>query len=406
MTMDPTQIKYRLGHPFHFIAIRPFTLSTTGVAISKGTDVLFDGTKAEIEGAEYTVPQLRGAVKAGWIVLAEDYNANRAVLPISANIQVRHPTQGGNPMDRQRMPTTVSEEERVVGGTISQHAQQTRSGNTGYVRGQTRVNATPRGVQAGQVVHTQRGMMVVEQQDGTVVDRAPLQTPAGDRAKYMRTSAEYTGEVLSDISKIRIEPGAGVSREELLERMSEQEQEQYLSEIESRKAAYVNEEPAAARPVASSRQVVGRVNSGAAREGQREGMSFKNSVGAGSIEIEDPTGLGGKAHESETEVEGIKFKFVNGPKRDNKPSVHPRSEEVREVRAPGSIDARRMVAKTMCADFPDLYDFTQPARKKLARITADFEDRPDIIRAIFAAEGDDFKMMLVEAFPSVFESAA
>jgi hypothetical protein len=401
--MDPIQIKYRVGHPLHFISTRPFALANTGVTIPKGTDVLFDGTKAEIEGAEYTVPQLRGAVKADWLRLAESYNPDMAVLPVSAGIQVRHPTQGGNPMDRQRMPTTVSEEERVVANTTS-HAASTRSNNTGYIRGQTKVNATPRGVQAGQLVKTQRGMMEVESQDGIIVERAPLKTAAGDKAKFTRTSADMAGTVIADLGKVKIDPVAGVTRDELMERMSPEEAEEYLSEIEARKAAYVDEAPVGARPVSNGRQVVGRVNGSSTKEGHKEGMDFRTTVGGG-VEIADPTGMGGKPEESEMESEGIKFKFVNGPKKDQQPSVHPRNEQAR-AEAPSGFDVRRKVAKALCPDFPEMYDFNQPARKKIARIMADFEDRPDVIRAIFAAETDDFKVMLVEAFPAVFDTAA
>lgn len=398
--MDVTQIRYRAGQPIHFISTRPFALANTGVTIPKGTDVMFDGTRAEVEGAEYTVPQLRGAVKAEWLVLAGDFDANARFVPQSAQIQVRHPTQGGNPMQpRQAIQTTVSEEERIV-ANASSHATHTRTANKDYVRGQTRVNGTPNGLQAGQLVKTQRGMMAVEQQDGTVVDRAPLMTAAGEKAKHQRTSADMAGEVLSDISKIRINPVQGVTRDELMDRMSNEEREQYLSDLESRKSAYVDEAPIVRT---STRTIVGSVKS--TREGQREGMTFRNSVGGGT-EIEDPTGYGGKVEETIVEQEGIKFVRTNGPKRDAQASVHPRSNGLEVKGEVRGTDARRMVAKSICPDFPDLYDFNQPSNKKIARITADFEDRPDVIRAIFAAEGDEFKMLLIEAFPAVFENAA
>jgi hypothetical protein len=66
-------------------------------------------------------------------------------------------------------------------------------------------------------------------------------------------------------------------------------------------------------------------------------------------------------------------------------------------------DPRRIIAKTLCADFPDIYDFEAPARKKIARIQADFENRPDIIRAVAAAETDsEMKTRLVQEFPEAF----
>jgi hypothetical protein len=61
-----------------------------------------------------------------------------------------------------------------------------------------------------------------------------------------------------------------------------------------------------------------------------------------------------------------------------------------------------MVAKAMCADFPPNYDFAAPAKKRVARLQADFEDRPDVIRAAFAAENDEVKQLLVNEFPQAF----
>jgi hypothetical protein len=60
------------------------------------------------------------------------------------------------------------------------------------------------------------------------------------------------------------------------------------------------------------------------------------------------------------------------------------------------------IAKALCPDFPDSYDFAAPTKKKLARLQADFEDRLDVLRAVFAAEGDDFKDQLVREFPQAF----
>jgi hypothetical protein len=90
------------------------------------------------------------------------------------------------------------------------------------------------------------------------------------------------------------------------------------------------------------------------------------------------------------EAEGIKFTTTNGPKKDLPNSKQPQD------------DVRRKVAKTVCRDFPDLYNFNDSDKKKLARIQADFDERPDVIRAIFAAESDNMKARLVEEFPEAF----
>jgi len=63
---------------------------------------------------------------------------------------------------------------------------------------------------------------------------------------------------------------------------------------------------------------------------------------------------------------------------------------------------RRKMAKQMCPDFPDSYDFAAPERKRLARLTADFEERADVLMAVYAAETDSMKAAIESAFPTVF----
>lgn len=85
------QIQFRKGHPILFITTRPFSLGQQGVQVPVGTEVLFDGSTAEIDGTDYTLPFLRGAVKAGWLVLADEYQEGdpNYARRTRADIQVR-----------------------------------------------------------------------------------------------------------------------------------------------------------------------------------------------------------------------------------------------------------------------------------------------------------------------------
>src|SRR5512137_209712 len=141
MPSDP--IRFKVGQKQSFVAARSFALGNTGSNVPKGAEVLFDGSKAEIDGSEYALPQLRGAIKAGWLVPAANYDENdfSAEMPVRANVQVRHAAQGGNPMQPNRPPThamqTTENDEREVGsGSISQRAAAVRQQNDGYKRGQ------------------------------------------------------------------------------------------------------------------------------------------------------------------------------------------------------------------------------------------------------------------------------
>jgi len=140
---------------------------------------------------------------------------------------------------------------------------------------------------------------------------------------------------------------------------------------------------------------------------QREGFNITNSVGGG-VEIADMGGTGGagKAQEAVIEAEGIRFTTTNGPKKgvrlidkgtkNPSPSLSPGSN--------GDDAMCRKIAKAICADFPSNYVFTDPPRKKMARLHADFDDRFDVIRAVAAAETDGgIKRQLIEEFPEAFE---
>lgn len=406
--MDLATLKFRAGQPILFMTTRPFALGSTGITVPKGTEIYFDGTKATVDGSEYTLPQLRGAIKADWMILAEDYDENASVGPTRANIQVRHPTQGGNPnQPRQAMGTAVSEEEREVGNTRT-HAAATKDANSGYRRGVTQVNT---GVSAGQKVLTQRGVMEVENQDGHVVDRPALKTASGDKAKQSRVLADHASEVIHKASQVKIEPIAGVSREELMERMDPEERERYEAEIESRTSGYKAEalpgETKAglhrgARLVDDDRKVVGKAP-GLKKSQTTEGITARVSAGSG-IETVDLAGASRPAEVTTYEEDGIKFTSTNGPKRDLTPSVHPRQTQVSLPGPTGGVDpeVRRKIAKAMCPEFPDNYAFDLPAKKKIARLRADYEDRMDILKAVFLAESDEMKGMLAQEFPEAF----
>jgi len=378
--VDVNQIKFKAGERLHFVTTRGFTLGPIG-AVPSGVDIFFDGSTVEYAGSEYSIPQFRGAIKVGWAVLQENYDADDPNYgrPVSANIQVRHPTQGGNPMQPQQKMTiaTTESDEREV-GNVAAHAAQTKQANKGYQRGQ------PVNPQVGGV----------ESQDGVPV--RTLKTAAGERAKQSRTvlTAESASSAIRQASDVQIDPGQGITQEEMMERMSEPEREAYLASKEIHKSKYVEEAPAPKK--------VGQVKT--AKSGQAEGMKFSTQVGGG-IEIADPSGLGGKPTESVHVEDGISFKNTNGPTpKAQGVQAHPRSAEAQKpiMAKDGTADVRRRVAKAMCADFPDNYQFDQPLKKKLARLQADYEDRPDVIQAVFAAESDDVKAVLVQEFPAVF----
>jgi hypothetical protein len=139
--------------------------------------------------------------------------------------------------------------------------------------------------------------------------------------------------------------------------------------------------------------VVGKVKPSSVKE--TEGVTLKPSVVAGT-EVSVPEGEG-EAAQSVIESEGIRFNATNGPKKDQRLLV----PEAKDSEAADA--ACRTIAKAICPDFPENYIFTDSPKKKMARIAADYDDRPDVIRAVAAAETDaSVKSQLVAEYPEAF----
>jgi hypothetical protein len=359
-----TQIQFRAGHPQKFIATRNFGLGNSGMSIQAGSELEFDGTHVSYAGGHpVAMPQLRGAVKAGWIVLAANYNPNdlSASIPRPAGVQVRD-AKGGNPMDppNRTSVTTASAEEREV-GNIRNHAQGVQQRNSDVYQPGRRTAS-----------------MTVEAQEGVTVRQ--LTTPAKQSTNF---EYESPAEALRRADSVRVQPGVGRTREEMLASMSEEQRNEYLSVLESKKAGYVD------APL-----VVGTI--APMKNAQKEGFNIHNTVGGG-IETADASGMGGEVVESVMSEEGLTFRNTNV----GKPKPAPRP--VVTASSAADIDTRRRIALAICPDFPDNYVFDDPVRKKIARLQADYEDRPDVIRAVAAADTDlEVRSRLVEEFPGAF----
>ncbi len=378
-----TQITFRPGQPIDFTATKTFDLGTTGLKVVKGMEVGFDGSMVYIPGhPQIMMPQLRAALKTGWLVPSGNYNPNAVVRPVSAGMSVR-PAEGGNPMaPRPRVAINTSQvesEEREV-QSVSAHAAQTRQRNTGNYRRD-----------GGEEVLSQRGFEVIEDQEGTPV-RA-LKTPAKQVTNLEKTNPFAA---IQQANNVRIDPGEGRSREDMLAEMDEESRMAYEMERASRIAAYDPEQAA---------QIVNNVASPGTQF--REGMAIKGSVGGG-IAVEDLGGTGGAAKAQMTTVEegGIRFTNTNGPKKNVRlvPTNGTNGGAPKPAQpASGADGMARQIARSICPDFPDNYVFGDPVRKKIARLQADFEDRPDVIRAVAAADTDpEVRSRLLEEFPHAF----
>jgi hypothetical protein len=229
------------------------------------------------------------------------------------------------------MAVIASHDERVV-TTAGEHASGVKANNA----------AVRRSPANRQVVMDQNGMEGVQVRT--------LQTPAKQRTEVTPNSV---GAAVSQADSVKISPGVGMSEQEMLEGMTPEAREAYISKKAALRAQYVQDAPPANRHTAI-----------------RSAADFAPAPAATTVE-----------------VEGIRF-ATNAP---------PIAEEAKPT-----SDPRVKIARTVCADFPASYSFDAPPKKRIARLMADFDDRPDIIRAAFAAETDEGKALLQQEFPEAF----
>ena len=385
----PEQITYKHGTKQHFVAARTFSLGSTGMTVPKGSDIFFDGTTVEFGGSEFSHPQFRGAIRAGWATLAANYDpdSREAERPIAANIQVRHPTQGGNPMTGgTRTPmgnATVTENDEREVGNVAVHRQATQDRNRNHRHGE-HIEARPG--------------TSVELQDGVPV-RTLKTSNTGEKSKTQRTvlTAESAGSRIREAeSPAPIDPGRGTTEEEMLDRMEPGQREAYLNEKAALKSRYVDVDTSDQRSVVATIKKTNKTQS-------TEGITAKVTTGGGT-ETWDGAGMGagGEAKKSTIVVDGITMQNTNGPSNREQPSARSEQAHAPVMLKDGSAEVRLKLARQFCKDFPDNYDFAANPRKKLARLQADYEDRPDVIKAIYMAEADDFKATLLREFPAAF----
>jgi hypothetical protein len=239
--------------------------------------------------------------------------------------------------------------------------------------------------------------VVVEHQDGVPVPGISFKTPSGKKAKSSSADILKAGELIHSASKVKIQPGVGRSRDQLIadaraKGVPEEEILRYEQELAARRATKLVDADL-------RHQVVGQVRS--PQVVSAEGFKLTQSVGGGT-EIADLGGTGGQTRTDVVEEDGIKFTTTNGPKKVVR---FAKKSAASSTLGAGSADDAvcRTIARSVCSDFPDNYVFTDPTRKKIARLQADYDDRPDVIRAVAAAETDgEIKRRLVEEFPEVF----
>lgn len=323
-----------------YTATRKFSVAGLDSPIQPGTVIEFDGMNAKIDGEAQTLPTLRGAIKAKWLVLSDDVVEGAVVVAPKANMQFRA-------------------------------AQQPREGQPSQAA--PKRSAYPVITSDERVVHSKSASSVSDNQGtyGTVADGVQVSRTFKTPSKLDKT--DMTSSAVSDINQatknLVIDPGQGRSQEELLAQMTEGDREEYLAKKAAIRERY---EAAAHGPVKAPKRA------------PTPGVTVTSSGG----------GIGF------SETHGVVVGSVASTENPSEPlmSREASSGFVKD----GTADTRKRVAKALCSDFPDNYNFDDHWKRRMAHIQFMFAERPDIIRAIFAAESDEFKRALMSEFPNAF----
>jgi hypothetical protein len=381
--MQVDQIKFVANTFETLIVTKSFALGTTGVSLVDGQSVEFDGSVVIVNGVRYPYPNLRGAVKLQWLVRESDYESGMQSAPASANIGLRPAVTNSQSLTQppvRAAAVTVQSDERVV-MTHSQRQEKREEMST------MRRTASSRTTGAAGSAH-----------EGVVVGSA-FKTPARSETKL---TSETAGAAMYEVNNIKISPGVGQSESEYLARLSEEDARSYLAEKEARRSVYHAD--LAEKGISS---VVAKVGAKTTGTKTVDGITATVKVGGGT-EIADLSGLDtGKAELSAVTAEGMTFRNTNGPKKGFQATPTgstPTEPSESKIGKDGTADARRRIAKALCSDFPEDYSFDEHWKRRLSRLHLHYSERSDVIRAIFAAESDDFKRVILEEFPDSFNS--
>ncbi len=425
--MPTDQIRFRPGQMERYITTKSFELGNSGQKVLDGMEIMFDGTNAELNGTRMVLPTLRGAIRLGWLVPEDQYDPEAVVGPnISANIGFRPANDlGQNPLAPPKKTTAavVESDEQIV---------MNRGDRTAAAQQQT-LQARAQQGRAGAFVARGNAPDVGGSEFGVEVNRV-LQTPA---KSALQVTPNTVGAAISQANQVKIQPGQGITEEELLAQMTPDEREAHQASKEARKADVLTRTVGYVPPPAqttnlaknnqqvqsSKRQDTPRTMVAAEQEPRQvariassaqprttEGITAGVTTGGGT-EVFDASGSDSAPQQSVVSADGITFRNTNGPKKAF-PGVTPvqlkaseaSEEQASHIERDGTADARRMTAKMICSEFPDEYDFNDHWKRRLALIRFKYEKNPGVIRAIFASESDDFKRKLLEEFPEAFQS--
>lgn len=328
------------------------------VDIQQGDEFLFDGTILKYGGSEFTSPQTRGAINAGWAT--RDQSGGNGIQNHSSNRSVAKATSVNRDLSKvQRtepasMQTDMSDEDTVM------NVSDRRAQNTGKkVLGVPNDKAAPRVMVRGMQVNSDG----VENQEGVSVGR-------------VRTSARLTANVLSS-------QGAAVKDK--------------LNNISGSGFVPEGEEKARGHNVIQREGITVKTNTTAGRVSRVEMSDMDEGEVVGKVRRT-------RDHSTEgvtvTDTSNIREERARAERAPKAQAVQKPAAKTVKVDAENGTAAKIKTAKTIDPKFPDNWNFFAKLPDRIAIIKKNEKNRKFLL-ALFVVEGASVRAHLQKTYPKI-----
>jgi len=327
------------------------------VDIQQGDEFMFDGTVLKYAGSEFTSPQTRGAINAGWAT--RDQGGGNGVQNHSSNRSVAKATSVNRDLSRvQRsdaaaLQTDMSDEDTVM------NVSDRRAQNTGKkVLGVPNDKAAPRALIRGMQVNSDSA----DGQEGVSVGR-------------VRTAAKLTANVLTNqgaslASKLNNQSGSGFVPE--------------------------GEEQARGHNVIQREGITVRTNTTAGRVSRVEMSQDDEGTVVGKVRRT-------RDHSTEgvtvTDTSNIREERARAERAPKAPVQKPAVKTVK-VEAESGTATKIKTAKTIDPKFPDDWNFFAKLPDRIALIKKNEKNRKFLL-ALFVVEGASVRAHLQKSYPKI-----
>ncbi len=333
------------------------------VDILAGDEFLFDGTVLKYGGGEYTSPQTRGAIGAGWATL--NRNGGGVVQNHSHNRQVAKATSVNRDLSRvQRMGSEEMETDNSDEDTVMNVGDR-RPQNTGQrVLGVPNDKAAPRVMTA----NTVRGMRIdndeIEAQEGVSVGR--VRTPTKVKADLTTSAGQQVASRLENIS------GSGLIPQ--------------------------GRQQARGNNVLHSEGITVKTSVSGGRVGSVHMSDMDEGEVVGRVRQSKPTSREGI---TVTDTSNIRDKRA-AAERPAKPAAKPAAKS-KAAAAPAETSnaAKIKTAKTIDPNFPEDWNFFAKLDERVKLIKKGEKNRK-FLQALFVVEGAAVRAHLTKAYPKMF----